>query len=93
MERGKERRLGFLRLHQYFKELFNTASHICLAHPLAILRKQLLPLLFLKWLMLQVNVLAVSISPSEGVSGHACAELLNISQDEEFFNILGHDFG
>lgn len=79
MERGKERRLGFLRLHQYFKELFNTTSHIYLAHPLAILRKQLLPLLFLKWLMMQVNVLAVSFPSYEGVSGQACAELLNIS--------------
>lgn len=35
--------------------------------------------------MLQVNVPAVSIPSYEGVSGQACAELLNISQDEEFF--------
>lgn len=80
---GKERRLGFLRLHQYFKELFNTTSHVCVAHPLAVLRKQLLPLLFLKWLMLQVNVLPVSIPSYEGLSGQACTELFNISQDEE----------
>lgn len=78
LERGKEGRLGFLRLHQYFKELFNTTSHVCLAHPLAILRKQLLPLLFLKWLMLQVNVLAVSIPPYEGVSGQALVQNYSI---------------
>lgn len=84
MERGKERRLGFLRLHQYFKELFNTTPHVYLAHALAILRK-LLPLWFLKWLMLHVNVVAVSIPLYEGVSGQACAELLNISQDKDFF--------
>lgn len=85
MERGKERRLGFLRLHQCFKELFDITPHVYLAPALAILRKQLLPLWLLKWLMLQVNVLAVSIPLYGGVSGQACAELLNVSLDEVIF--------